>query len=100
MDANSGWIASWAHALRIEDKLAERGEAIVAAARVVVGRRWPPRLGLLHKAFDRAVERWGPEAHLAGGAVEDVLHDAVAVLFSAGEGEHDVEPLRFKGEEG
>ena len=49
---------------------------------------------------DRAVKRWGPEAHLAGGAVEDVLHDAVAVLFSAGEGEHDVEPLRFKGEEG
>jgi hypothetical protein len=46
MDANSGWIASWAHALRIEDKLAERGEAIVAAARVVVGRRWP-LVGLL-----------------------------------------------------
>ena len=53
-----------------------------------------------NQPLDRAVERGRPEANLAGGAVEHVLHNAVAVLLPAGEGEHDVEPLRFEREKG
>src|ERR1700728_1527815 len=86
-------------ALRVENALPERGESVVTAAGIVfLGGR--TLFGFLDEVrFDEAlegsVERGGPEMHLAGGAVEDILHDAVAVLFSGGEREHDVEPLRF-----
>jgi len=36
-----------------------------------------------------------PQAHPLGGAVEDFLHDSIAVLLSTGEAEHDVEPVGF-----
>jgi hypothetical protein len=90
--------------LGVEDALAERREPVVAAAGVVeLGGgavvRFPDEVGF-NEALDRSIECGGPEVNFAGGAFEDVLHDAVTMLFSAGEREHDVKPLGFEGEEG
>src|SRR5947209_1873782 len=91
-------------ALGRQDAAAQPGEAIVAPARVIqLRRRALARFFdqlLIHEALERAVERRRPEPHLAGGAVEDLLHDSVTVLVLAGEGEEDVKPVRFQREEG
>jgi hypothetical protein len=37
--------------------------------------------------------------NLSHGAIEDFLHDAVAMLFFPSKGEQNVEPLGFEGQE-
>ena len=90
-------------AFGVEDAAAQAGEAVVAAAGVVELARGAVA-GFFDEAFfdqalQGAVERRGPEADFAGGAVENFLHDAVAVLFAGGEGKEDVEPVGFEREE-
>src|SRR5262249_21257961 len=90
-------------ALGCQDAAAQPGEAIVAAAGGIQPRR--RALGrffdqiLMHEALERAVERRRPEPYLAVRAVEDLLHDSVAVLVLAGEGEENVKPVRLQGKE-
>jgi hypothetical protein len=91
-------------AFGVEDFAAERGETVITTAGVVeFGGR--AVVGLLdevgfNEALEGSVEGGGPQADLAGGALEDFLHDAVAVLLFAGEGEKDMKPLGFQGQEG
>jgi hypothetical protein len=90
-------------AFGVEDTAAERRETVVAAARVVelgrgTGAGFRDEVSF-DEALERAVEGGGPQADLAGGALENFLHDAVAVLLFAGEGEQDMEPLRLEREE-
>jgi hypothetical protein len=91
-------------AFGVEDFAAERGETVITTAGVVefgsgavVG--FLDEVGF-NKALEGSVEGGGPEVDLAGGALEDFLHDAVAVLLFAGEGEKNMKPLGFEGEEG
>src|SRR5271155_4472056 len=88
---------------RVEDTAAEGCQAVIAAPRVVQSRRWPFVGGFdqfrFDEALDRAIESRRPQAHLAGGAIQDVLHDCVAVLLTACEREHNVEPLGLEWEE-
>src|SRR5262245_41300833 len=92
-----------APALGRQDTAAQPGEAIIAAARVIqLRRRALARFFdqlLIHEPLERAVEGRRPEAHLAGCAVEDLLHDSVTVLVLAGEGQEDVKPVRFQRKE-
>ena len=97
------WIA-WTRpcetlAFGVEHLTAQRSEPVVAAASVVqFGPRALARLFnefRLDHAFQRAVKRCRPQADLAHGAIEDFLHDAVAMLLFARKGEQDVEPLGF-----
>lgn len=87
----------------VEDAAAQTREAIVAAASVVKFARGTVAGFFDETFFDQAlegaVERGGPEADFAIGAVEDFLHDAVAMLFVGGKGEEDMEPVGFEGEE-
>ncbi len=91
-------------AFGVEHTAAQRRKAVVAAAGVVeLGSG--PVTGLLNQVgldqpLDRAVQRGRPEADFPGGALQYFLHDPVAVLFFSGEGQHDMEPLCFKGKEG
>src|SRR5256885_8528451 len=57
--------------------------------------RRPPRSTL----FPYTTLFRSPEAHLSGGAVEDLLHDSVTVLVLAGERQEDVKPVWLQGEE-
>jgi hypothetical protein len=91
-------------AFGVEDALAERGQAVIAAAGVVkfgsgtfVG--FLDQAGF-DEALDGTVESSGPQTDFVVGAQEDVLHDAVAVLLAGGKGEHDVEPLGLEGKKG
>src|ERR1035438_3428750 len=72
-------------ALGMQHAGAEFGEAVIAAPRVVqIWRGAAVGLGnqvLVHQPLQRAVQRRRPEARLATGALEDLLHDAVAMLF-------------------
>lgn len=54
----------------------------------------------LAQAFQGSVERGWPKPDLPCGAVEDLLHDAVAVLLLTRRGKQDVKPVRLEGEEG
>jgi hypothetical protein len=93
-----------AGAFGVENFAAEGGEAVITAASVVEFGSGAVMGFLDEIGFDEALEgsvKGGrPEADLAGGALEDFLHDAVAVLLLAGEGEKDMKPLGFQGEEG
>jgi hypothetical protein len=51
------------------------------------------------QAGDRRVECAGTEAHVAAGAVLDVLDDAVAVALAVGQREQDVELLSRERQE-
>src|ERR1700691_1548356 len=80
----------------------QTGETVIAAPRVILFGRWP-RGGFFDKIFiyqalERAVHRRRPEPQLAAGAIEDLLHDAVAMLLLAVERQQDMEPMRLKGE--
>src|SRR5438093_990989 len=90
-------------ALGCQDAASQSSESIVAAARVIqLRRRALARFFdelLIHEALERAVEGRRPEPYLAGGAIEHLLHDSVAVLVLAGKGQQDVKPVRFQGEE-
>jgi hypothetical protein len=91
-------------AFGVEDLAAERRKAVITTAGVIEFGGGAV-VGLLDEVgFDEAlegsVEGGRPEADLAGGALEDFLHDAVAVLLLTGEGEKDMKPLGFQGEEG
>ena len=77
---------------------------VVAAPLVGAG-----RIGALAQLLDQAllqhpphgaVERAGAEAHLAVGALADVLHDRVAVPLLVGEGDQDVEDRGGQRQEG
>jgi hypothetical protein len=74
------------------------GEPVVSPA-IVVGFVVERDGELLDQAvhehlLNRAVERAGPEAHVARGHAIDILHDPVAVRFAAGEHEQDVKDRR------
>ena len=65
-------------------------QAVVSPPRVIQFRGRPLCPILLDQVFvdqplDGAVELRGPEAHLAIGALQDFLHNPVAVLFLVGE---------------
>src|SRR5271168_3118988 len=72
-------------AFGVKNTAAKGREAVVAAARVVeLGRG--TRAGFFDEigfdeALEGAVEGRGPETDFAGGALQNFLHDAVAVLL-------------------
>src|SRR5579862_27180 len=87
-------------ALRIEHAPAEIRQPVIAAARVVELRRGP-LLGFgdqlrFDQTFQRLVQRCRPQTDFSTGPIEDLLHDPVAVLLFASQGEKNVEPVRFE----
>lgn len=84
-------------ALEVEHPLAERGQAVVPTPRVVELGRGPVAgfddHTFLDQPFERAVQGGRPQAHLAVSTLEDVLHDAVPVLFAPGERQQNVKPV-------
>jgi hypothetical protein len=74
------------------------GEAVVAAALVVVFRIGALFETLFEEAFDGAVERAGAEPNLAAGAFGDFLHDGIAVAVAVGERDENVESVTGKKE--
>jgi hypothetical protein len=82
---------------------AERCEPVVAAALVVVAVFGALRIAqfddqaIFEESLDCAIESASAKAEFAGGADNDVLHDAVAVLIPVGEGDQDVKGLRGEG---
>jgi len=93
-----------AFAFRVEPLTAQRRKAVVAAAGVVEFGSGP-NTGLIDKAgldhsLDRPVKRGWLETDFPRGALQNFLHDAVAMLFFSGEEQHDMEPLCFDRRKG
>src|SRR5215467_15718073 len=100
LELNSADQLLQALAFRVEHTPAELGQPVIAASGIIQFRRgafvrFLDEFGL-YQAFDRSIEGSGPEAHFSRSAIQDFLHDPVAVLLAIGEREHDMEPLRFK----
>jgi len=80
-----------------EDAAADRGEPIVAAARIAIVGGGGCGLGglidkaMVHQFFEIVVERAGAELVFALRLTGDLLHDAVAVKVFGCEGEENVE---------
>src|SRR5580658_888157 len=78
------------------------GEAIVAAALVVVFGVWALFQffdeALFEESFNGAVERARAETNLAARAFGDFLHDGIAVAVAVGERDENVESVTGKEE--
>src|SRR6476469_6289098 len=89
-------------ALEIEDAPAQRRQLVVPTTGIVeLRRRAAARFddqSRLDEPFQRAIQRCGPQAHLALTAREDVLHDAVAVLLTLDEAQQNMEPIAPQGQ--
>ena len=87
-----GWVISLGTARRYS-----------ASARIVIGTRGTrcrfQDEVLVDQPLEGAIEGGRPEPHLAFGAREDLLHDAVPVLFLFRQGEEYMKPVGFEGEE-
>src|SRR5437879_6348946 len=73
---------------------------VITASRVVQFRRGPLVRFLdqfrLDEPLERSVQRRRPQPHLSGSALQDLLHDSVAVLLPTRKRQHDMEPLCLK----
>src|SRR4029453_7723372 len=91
-------------ALEIEDAPAQRRQLVVPTTGIVeLRRRAVARFddqSRLDEPSQRAIQRRGPQAHLAVGAREDVLHDGPAVLLTLDEAQQNVEPIALQGQKG
>src|SRR5262249_24392519 len=86
--------------LSVEHAPAQLRQPVITATRIIQFWRRPfvrfvYQIGL-DEPLDRSIERRRPQPHLSGGAVQDFLHDSVAVLFATRKREHDVEPLSLE----
>src|ERR1700728_4941023 len=83
--------------LRVEHPSTELRQPVVAPARVVQFRRGPFVRFLdefrLDQPLNRSIQRGWPQPDFSARALQDFIHDAVAVLLSPGKREHDVKPL-------
>src|ERR1700686_662054 len=90
-------------AFGVEHAFTEGRQPVIAAARVVEF-RGRPFVGFLDQVgldepLDRSIEGCWPQTYFSGGAIQDFLHDSVAVLLSSCKGEHDVKPMGLQREE-
>src|SRR4029453_7521443 len=87
-------------ALQVEHPLAQGRQPVVPAPRIVeLRRRALARLHdqpFLDQPLQGAIQGGRPEAHLTVGTLQDVLHDAVAVLLAADERQENVEPIALE----
>jgi hypothetical protein len=83
----------------IEDAAAEAGEAIIAAARIVVVGAGFFHEALFHEALQVVVESAGAQFEAALRLPGHFLHDGIPVHFLAGEGEQNVEGRWGEGKE-
>src|SRR5271165_6065554 len=89
-------------AFGVQHAAAKAREAVVTSAGVVEFARGAVAgffdQALFDQALERAVKGRRPEPDFAAGALENFLHDAVAVLVAGGKREEDVEPVGFERE--
>ena len=87
-----------------EDTAAEPREPVIPPADVILLGRWAvTRLFdevCVHEPLECAVKRRWPQPDLAIRAVENFLHDPVAMLILIRKRQEDMEPVRLEREKG